>query len=949
MSKPSLLTLYPRRVSNLLGVTIASAALQSTLVFAADSTNALPSVVITGSMIPTAATETATPVLVLDRATIERQPVRNVSELLRRLPEANATGVPEFGNGTGFETGASAVSLRGFGAEATLVLINGRRVVGYGDGQNGTDSFVDLNSIPLSMVDRIEVLKDGASAIYGADAVAGVVNILTKHKYRGGEIVAGYGNTTTKDSSETSISAIFGTGDEKTDVYATVNFLRRNAMFNRDRDYSAIVDRRSLGGVDAGSRNSVPGVYIIPRSVAEALPGVIVTSDSSLWNNPGVIPADSGTTVAVSAGNNVDWSGGPGSVPASAFYYGTSRSDLQDRNFNNVPRFNFNQFSGQVPYTERKGFASEIEHKIIDEKLRFFSEVMYQNVITEEVLAPGPLSNFGAGNSTPVVIPATSPWNPFGVDISGSSSFRPVEFGNRVTEITTDWARIVAGLRGTLLEKWEYEGAFLWNESRTTKVGDYASASAFSSIMDPANTGSQLPYNPFVGLVHPLALNGTYDDAVSVKLRDQTRTELMSGDFKVSTMNLCDLWAGPIGLATGGEWRQEKLKTSPDTLSAGGDVVGSSQQAAYKASRDVHAWFGELRVPLISEDKDVRGFHSVSLNVAGRLEDYSDAGFAGVPKVALEWRPIDEQLLLRASWSQGFKAPSLFEMYHPGNFALQVVDNPYNGEQGVEADILRVGNPDLKPEDSESVSFGFVYSPKWCKGLTIHADFWRTERTGIVDSADFQVLLDRAYANDPNPLNANDAFDPSENILMDLNDDGSINLMGAPFSNTAKLVGQGIDFGASYELMTDKAGTFTLASAVSYLDSFKGQDNSNTPVEELVGQAFSDASDAYVQWRGTASLWWEYKRYSLGITGNYIGSYADATPTPRDVDAYLTMDLQAKVNLPYDFAVTVGCNNVLDTDPPLTLAPDISAADGYIPALYNPLGRFVYFQVSKKF
>ncbi len=928
-------------------------------------TNAEPakmkSVVVTGSLIPTAATETATPLFSIDRAQIERTPVRNTSELLRRLPEANGGGVSEIGNGTGFETGASGVSLRGFGAEATLVLINGRRVTTYGDGQNGTDSFVDLNSIPLSVIDRIEVVKDGASALYGADAVAGVVNILTRQHYRGGEMTFGYGNTTHRDMGEINANAVFGTGNDNTDVYVSFNYLKRNALFNRDRGYSAITDRTGLGGINTGSRNSNPGVFRIPRSVAEGLPGVTVSANSNLWNNAGVIPqrgydprySDPNDpfydTVAVSGGKNINWSGGPGSVPASAFYYGFDRGDLQDRN-PLVPQFNFNKFSSQVPSTERVGFGSEFEQKLLGENMKFFVELMYQNVQTRETLAPGPISSFESDFATPIVIPASNPWNPFGVDISGSSSFRPLEFGGRITDIVTDWLRLVTGLRGSIGE-WNYDTAFLLNQSDTSKKSRYISASGFNSILDPANTGVNLPYNPFVG---PAGLpnNSIYANQVAITTEDKTFTRLMGADFKLNNPSIFQIPMGDIGFATGVEWRREELEAKPDPLASSNDVVGQSQLDAYKANRDVGAWYGEVRIPLLSPDSHVPLINEFTVNIAGRVEQYSDVGFTGVPKVSFQWYPFDKQFMLRGSWSRGFKSPSLFELYNPGNYALQIVDNPYNSEKGVEADIASVGNPNLKPEDSESFSTGFVLSPDFFKGFTLHADFWQTERTGVVDSADFQTLLNRAHAYSSDPLQANNAFAASENVYLDLNADGSINFLVAPFDNTATATAQGVDFGVDYVITTKNCGRFTWGVNATYLHSFIAQQNTSQPPGELAGHAYADASDAIMQWRGNSSLWWEYKRLAIGVTGTFIGPYKDSTESlgfSRNVDAYATMDIEAQVQLPLGFSCTVGCNNVLNEKPPLTLTPASSAAEGYIPSVYSPVQQFVYFSVTKKF
>ena len=197
-------------------------------------------IIVVGSYIPTAEEVGPNPVLTISRELIDKSGERNTEELLRNLPIANANGVPISNNGTGFTPGASSISLRGFEPDATLVLIDGRRVAPYPIGADGTQSFVDLNSIPAVAIQSIEVLKDGASAIYGADAVAGVVNIKFRHNYRGAEAKVEYGNTLDKDSGEYAASLIFGAGDDKTQVAGVMNFYHRNSIANRDRGFSAV-------------------------------------------------------------------------------------------------------------------------------------------------------------------------------------------------------------------------------------------------------------------------------------------------------------------------------------------------------------------------------------------------------------------------------------------------------------------------------------------------------------------------------------------------------------------------------------------------------------------------------------------------------------------------------------------------------------------------------------
>jgi iron complex outermembrane recepter protein len=320
--------------------------------------------VVTGSYIPS--TETAvnagvSPVVMIDAKTIDQSGMTNTADLLQKITVSNANSVPISNNATGFTPGASSISLRGLGPEATLVLINGRRVAPYPVGTGGTTAFVDLNSIPLAAVDSIEVLKDGASALYGADAVAGVVNIKLKRGYDGTQVRVTYGNTTSYDAGEVSASVITGVSSEKANLLVGLNYYKKNDIANRDRSYSQIPPFLSSNSSPINlelSRTAVLAAGVSAGSIPTGL---------SFFGQSGAV-----------AGNN-------GNVAPANYVYSSGRSSA----------FNFNEFSMSYPSTKRMGAFAAGERKLFGtDNVKGYIDVSYQNVYTVNQLAPSATGNF---------------------------------------------------------------------------------------------------------------------------------------------------------------------------------------------------------------------------------------------------------------------------------------------------------------------------------------------------------------------------------------------------------------------------------------------------------------------------------------------------------------------------------------------------------------------------
>ena len=806
-------------------------------------------IIVTGSYIPTAEEVGPNPVLEINRAWIEKSGDRTTAELLRKLPIAGPRGVPTSNNGTSPVAGASSISLRGFDPSDTLTLIDGLRVAPYpvGAGNNSTQTFVDLNSIPRAAIESIEILKDGASAIYGADAVAGVVNIKFRHDYRGVETNASYGNTLDKDSSEFFASLLFGVGDSNTLVTGVLNYYHRNSIYNRDRGYSAVT--RFL------STNSSPA-------------NLQLSSDAVLA--AGVSPAQipDGDTFFGHAPFFTD-----GNAPASDYTYTKRRSSF----------YNPNSSSVSLPDSERYGGFVNAEHKIFGEQMVLVANMFYQNVETRYQLAPVPTGDFASPGLTTLAIPpqapgatvggpsydetgvpmgAYNPFNPFQQIISGGTRARLTEFGNRMVNNETDAYFSTIGLKGDKLfdGSWGYAAFFRYSQIKNTATGNGVSGSRFNRILnaadpifDPSSTqyiGTTVPYNPFDDFRRPIATNFLPVAFATVHPTEIDLSKLGTLDLNIYTTSLFKLPAGGFGLAFGGQFRRETLTQEPDQLQVSGDILGGGTAFFTNAGRKTYAFYAEGYLPVFSPTFRAPGFYALEFTAAMRFEEFlSNDTNVLVPKFGMRWQPFDESLTIRATWGEGFHEPSLIELFgNPTQFLRpDPLFDPITKEFVEEVRVISRSNPTLQPEDSRSFSGGIVYTPKFAPGLTVAVDFFDIESLGRVVGVDAQAVVNRVANGQP-------LF--GERVTRDA--EGNIVLVEKAFQNGGSQKARGVDFGVQYVLAT-RWGTFTSLTQVTFLDSFQFAPTPDLPEQELVGSTgIVGSNEGYLKWKG-------FSRTRLGL------------------------------------------------------------------------------------
>src|SRR6476620_300908 len=712
-------------------------------------------VIVTGSNITTAEEVGVNPVDIYNRETISKSGQRTTEQFLQSLPTVNANIVPQSNNENGSNTavGAATIALRSFDARATLILIDGRRVAPYPTGNNPglvNVMFVDLNSIPEAAIESIEILKDGASTTYGADAVAGVVNIKLRHNYQNGaEATVQYGNTEHEDSGESIASAIFGVGNDTTNITGVLNYYRRNSIFQRDRAYSAVPPFLS-------SNNSPYNLSLI-SDVAAAAGGPNLAPGSTVFASPpdltnGLAPA---STYLYDANNRVRAAGG-----------------LR-------PGFNFNATASSFPSSERYGAYLSAEHKtVFGDAMVLYADGYYENVQVHNEAAPPATGNFQTKGQVTLAIPprsplggvsppntptfnetgvpadAFNPFNPFEQIISGATRARLAEFGNRLFDNETDAWLSTIGVKGDKLfdGTWGYDAGWRYSQLKNVQTGQQVSATRFNQVLnqnDPifqpgGELAGQPAFNPFGDFRVPIAANEATVQFVRVHPKDEDFAKLWTADASVYTTSLFELPGGGVGFAFGGQFRRESLKETPDALNVEGDIVGNSPVPTANGGRKSSSFYAEARIPIFGPDNAIPGFHSLEFEDGIRFEEFlNNSSNVLVPKFGMRWQPLDEQLTLRVTWSEGYRQPSLEELFASGISTLQGTRDPlFNGLFEPETNTLIQSNKNLQPEDSRSFSAGFVYTPKYVPGLTMSVDFWDTERTGIVAVPLAQQVVD---------------------------------------------------------------------------------------------------------------------------------------------------------------------------------------------------------------
>ncbi|ANB24224.1 TonB-dependent receptor [Alteromonas stellipolaris] len=825
-------------------------------------------IAVTGSRIKRTDIEGPSPIQSIDATMIKGMGYENLQQLLERMP---ATGAGTFSTRNNSQdstaNGAASVSLRGMGPDATLVLINGRRVAISAFAESITNSFVDINAIPVSAIERIDILKDGASAIYGSDAVAGVVNVILKKDYDGLEVNVGYGGTTGPSYGETTANMLWGSQSEKSSATVILDYFNNSQLGADEMGRFGTANQSPYGGMDFRSSRGYPGYFYVDG---------VKTIDPDC-------PADSATA---------------------------SGSCL----------FDYGPYGLTIPESERVGFIGQFDYKISSD-VTAFMEVAVQHNTSEAGGAATPLDE-DAG----LTVPGTHPDNPFGQDID-IGRYRPVDAGARRWDIETDTLRFVAGLRGQIND-YDWEASVQKGRSSSEQSGDQSQGWVrVDWLQEQIDLGN---YNPFGGVIN----SPEVIDAITTSLVRRGESRMTSFDAHI-TGEAFALGDEMVMMAAGIEYREEQVSDIPDIQFQQGLIFGTESVSA-NAERDQYAAYLELSIPISDQ---------LELQLAGRYDDYSDFGNTTNPKVALRWAPSDE-VTLRASWAQGFRAPSLAQVgLGPSQKSVFFVDRYRCEATGLDCESLDyniefAGNPDLEAEESESWNVGAIWAPTQALGLSV--DIWSITQDNKIDEQQFGLVYDTECNNQDSEICVR--LDPQGGASL-----GVIQKIFNTYQNVSSQEAAGIDLSANYMISLNDYGDVKFNLDWSYLTEF-----------EKDGLDYT-GEYGYPEHRWLFGTTWSKGAFDANLNISFVGEFED-TPdidfdgvldfeenTSRMVDSQMLVDIQGGYNVTDTIRLVLGVNNVLDEEPPFAIGNGDSDLYGYVGSIHNPRGRFVYTKATFRF
>lgn len=912
-----------------------------------DDARTLDRVEVVGSRIKRVEAETSQPIFQVTQEDIQASGLTSIGDVIQNLTANGSALGTTFNNGG---DGSSRVALRNLGTGRTLVLVNGRRWIGTGTGGN-----VDLNSIPTAAVESIQVLKDGASAIYGSDAIAGVVDIRLKSNYTGAEASAQWGEYDEGDGRRQKYDFVIGFDGDRGNVLIGAGYVKEDPVMAGDRAISSVptfgLPAEDSSWAGASGIRPAPRLFINGIGQLSLIPG-----------RPGTSPDD-----------------------YRPFNPATDGYNFAPENYLQTPQ-------------ERVSFFMDGRYQVLD-GVEFYTQATFNERKSEQLLAAFPLSGgvFNSGAAwNPIVISADNVYNPFGVDIQG--------FGRRVTDIggrsfnqDVDNYNFVGGFQGdfSLGDRffgWDVGYQYGKSERIDQTTGlqtslNVARALGPSFIDDTgvARCGTPtaiiagcVPLNIFGGLGTITPEMGRYINYVEQAVRGNTMTNYwanISGDlFEIVETR-------PVAFAAGYEYRREFAFDQPDSFTNAGLGSGNARTAT-SGGYSLDEFYVELNAPLLA---DLPFAHLLELRAAARYSDYSNFGDTTNLSFGLKWQPI-EDLAIRGNWAEGFRAPSVANLFQGRADSFpQVLDpcseprfsqQPSDVQQRCIADgvtpgyqqtssQIRIsvgGNPDLLPETAESKTLGFVYSPSWIQGFDVSLDWYNITIDNGISGRGAQAIINLCYLS-------NDAAERAYYCALVQRAPGGIvtDILQAPV-NFQTFEVEGWDMTVSYRLDTD-FGRFGAVWDTTYTSTWELTIPGSTPTSFL-GQELGD--DAYPRIRSNLNVSWNLGDFGVNWGARYyhhtdeyclyngieedIGvanpcSHPDVvTPTfpeGKNRQGSTTVhDVRFTWNTPWNGQVGLGINNVFEKDPPVAY---LSFANSFNAAVWDVPGRFWFVQYNQKF
>ncbi|WP_256079757.1 TonB-dependent receptor [Massilia sp. YIM B04103] len=917
---------------------------------AAPAQQPITRVEITGSSIRRAQAETASPVQTVTRADIEKTGKSTVAELLQTLAVDNQGSVPTtFSNG--FAQGASGISLRGLGAGSTLVLLNGRRVAPYGLADDGQKVFSDLNIIPAEAVERVEVLKDGASAIYGSDAIAGVVNVILRKDFQGTTIRASQGLSQERDGGDTRIALTHGFGNLDSDRFNalfSVELGKKREVWYRDRadrDYIGRNDLRKWGFSVTENLSGAGAIASSRGSAGSAINGNVRNPLTNKWYSRGD-PAGAGftrtfpnTCSSLSKYPQGDPNGG--CIVDTAQEYQQMQPDQKTANL-----------FGRLTWQLQPELQAYTELNLYDSKSR--SQGGPSAIHSSSGYPGGPVNN------AIVSLGKDHPDNPyFGL---GDSRFRylPADVGPTRSEVRSKFVRAVAGLKGTIAG-WDIDTALLYSRNKVDndRWGMLQRDVAFAllnptlyrdaALKNPAYAA--LPAGTYWRIGENAHLNSAaMYAALSPMISSAAKTTLSQIDLRASR-EIGQLPGGAIGIAVGGEFRHESTRLDPTTGTERGNIIGLGY-SAYNAKRKSAALFTEVIAPV---------HQTLELSGALRFDHFNGGvGNSYTPKAGFKWTPVRE-LAVRGTVARGFRAPNAAENGDGGSAAFTNAEDPLRCDLGVEtacsaAGVSVITNPnrDLAPERSKSYTLGVVWDPLPRTSLSI--DFWQIKRTNEInqESTDLLIAAGRVV-RDPTGAQAGIPGDP-----------GPIVAVQSRYINSASTTVRGVDLDVRKTFtLPNEWGNLTADAKWTHLFKWLRAEKDGSSRDFAGTHGNCDVSNCMgtPDNRANFGLSWERAAWRVTGTVNYRGAFDDKddkeakecgfhfadgrdAPDGCKIKSFTTLDLTARWKLDSKTEIFGTIQNVFDKVAPLD--PKTYGAAGYNPIDYSgALGR--YFSIGARY
>lgn len=863
----------------------------------------LGTVVVTGSRIARPDLASNSPISIITEDFFQQKGTVNVEEVLNQLPQVVPGLTAQVNNGG---DGTATVDLRGLGPTRTLVLINGRRFV-----PATNTGRTDLNAIPANLIERIDVVTGGASAVYGSDALSGVVNFILKDDYQGAEIGTRYGQSAEGDADTFDVHALLGSNfaDDRGNATIAATFYERDPLFQDAREHSAI-DLQANGSAT----------------------GIAGRLDNSPFNPYGAF----------------------GTAPAGSNY--AFNADGTPRRFVNAmpelnggvgDRFNFAPINYLQTPQERYTLDAFLKYDVSD-AVEAYAELYYIKNDAEANLAPTPATNLVLPVTNPLLTQETLDLLATRANPNAPAIFRRrmTEFGLRISDTSFDTSQVVLGVNGDIGDNWAWDAFYSFGRTGESIaiIGDISETRLNASLAGCPTGAGTVPGCRIVDFFGPGKISA--DDVAWLRIAsavDQFEFERQNVMF---TMNgtLFELPAGDFGTAFGVEYREDSSKFTPSESSQRGDLSGFNAQAPIAGSFDVGEVYAEINVPLL---KDVPGFHTLTFEAAGRFSDYSSVGELTTYKAGMEWKPVSD-VKLRSTYARANRAPSVFELFQAGDQSFPTVTDPcalldatgteqypggipaaiatvcqlsglpgdgtYAAQSNSQVEASLVGNTNLTEESSDTFTAGIVWQPSFINNFSVTLDYYDIQVDGYVarlaggavaqTEGCFLSGVTNAAEYTANLNCANISRNPSGELLIT-----------EPLVNTGTLNTKGYDVALQYAFgLPGDAGRLSLRVDANILEEY------NLDGEEYSGLSSFDFG-TLPELRANMRVVYDRGPFQASLNWQRIG---DVDERPGDggdthVDAWDYLDVYTRYTFAERFTLSAGVSNLTDKDPPLII------------------------------